>query len=161
MLLDFLLRRLDYVAGGNVPNVLMKSASPILALVLFILTFRAAWARKNDLTSNLLIFSTLYFLIYVDVWAHHWMMILPVVLWEYRRTRSPFVLLIWLVLALPNRFDWIGDFNALKEYFPHPERVPNFAATLLYFSQKSIPALALWIWQLRRLQMPDEYNAGS
>jgi hypothetical protein len=155
MLIDVILQRLEFVSGGNVPDGIVKYFSPLVALIIFGLTFWVSWRRRDDLIGCLLIFGTLYFLIYIDVWVHHWMMILPVVIWEYKRTRSPFVFIIWLILALPTRFDWISDFNELKPYFPHPEQAPNFGAALLYFSQKSLPALALWIWQFKKLMYPN------
>ena len=147
MLIDVLLRRVEYFNNGTLPDVVVKYSSLLVALILFGLTTQASWRRRHDLVGCLLIFSTLYFLIYIDVWVHHWLMILPVVIWEYKRTQSPFVFVIWFLLALPTRFDWIGHFNELKPFFPTPERVPHFNLALLYFSQKSIPALALWVWQ--------------
>jgi hypothetical protein len=101
--------------------------------------------NRKDVVGNLLIFGTVYFLIYVDVWMHHWLMILPILIWEYRRTRSPFVLVMWLLLALPTRFDWIGNYSEL--WSVPPDRVANFPAAFLYFGQKAIPALVFWGWQ--------------
>lgn len=151
MFIDFTMRHADWVSKSGLTAFLAKYLSTIVSLILFGLTVWVSWKRRDDLCGCFLIFGTLYFLIYVDVWVHHWMMILPVVIWEYRRTRSPFVFVIWILLALPMRFDWIGNFETLKPYFSAPERVPNFAMALLYFGQKSIPALALWIWQFKNL----------
>jgi len=160
MIIDVLLRRAEHVTNGAVPNMAVKYFSPIVVLVLFALTTWASWRRRQDLVGCLLIFSTLYFLIYVDVWVHHWLMILPVVIWEYRRTQSPFVFIIWFIFALPTRFDWLGNFNELKGWFPAPEQAPHFSLVFLYFSQKSIPALALWIWQFRAMMKRNGKQAG-
>ena len=150
MFVDFILRWTDNSSGDAIPNFLVKWLSLLIALCIFGLTILATWRNRKDTVGNLLIFGTVYFLIYVDVWMHHWLMILPVVIWEYRRTRSPFVFIIWLILALPTRFDWIGEMSDLQT--TSPDMVANFPAAFLYFGQKAVPAFVLWIWQYRRMQ---------
>ncbi len=149
MFIDFTLRWFDIQLQGAIPNPLVKYASPLIALVIFILTLAAVWKNRKDTVGNMLILVTAYFLIYVDVWMHHWLMLLPIVIWEYRRTRSPFVFIIWLLLALPTRFDWIGEYHMLARL--PVDQVTNFPAAFLYFGQKAIPALALWVWQYRMI----------
>ena len=156
MFVDFVLRWTDNSSGDAIPNFLVKWLSLLIALCIFGLTILATWRNRKDTVGNLLIFGTVYFLIYVDVWMHHWLMILPVVIWEYRRTRSPFVFIIWLILALPTRFDWIGEMSELR--LTSPDMVANFPAAFLYFGQKAVPAFVLWIWQYKRMQSKDGTN---
>ncbi len=151
MFIDVAMRHVDSISHSGLTGFLAKYLSASVALVLFGLTVWVTWRRRDDLCGCFLIFGTLYFLIYTDVWLHHWMMILPVVIWEYRRTRSPYVFVLWLLMAIPVRFDWVGNFDALRPYFARPDAAPDFGMVLLYFGQKSIPALALWIWQFRKL----------
>ena len=155
MFIDFSLRWFNNQMNGAIPGPIVKYASGLIALLIFALTLRAILRNRGDLIGNMFISITVYFLIYVDVWMHHWLMLLPIVIWEYRRTRSPFVFAMWLLLALPVRFDWIGDYSDL--WAISPDTVLNFPAAFLYFGQKALPALALWVWQYRMIYK----NAGE
>ncbi len=145
MFVDFTLRWVDNSTGGSIPDPVVKYLSPLIALIILLMTIGVMLRNRRDVVGNFLIFGTVYFLIYVDVWMHHWLMILPIVIWEYRRTRSPFVLIMWLLLALPTRFDWIGNYSEL--WSVPPDQVVNFPAAFLYFGQKAIPAFMFWVWQ--------------
>jgi hypothetical protein len=105
--------------------------------------------RPWDPIRLLCLWLTTYFLLYKDVWEHHYVFLLPVLIALYVRTPSPKLLYIFIFLALPTPF-FLFDVQP-GAYGPiDPERHWSLPISLLYRSFKLIPTLALWLWLCRK-----------
>lgn len=60
------------------------------------------------LTSYLSLWLTAFFLLSPQIWEHHTVMLLPVLVWTYWQKPGWFVYLVWLLLALPTPFGFVG-----------------------------------------------------
>ena len=90
---------------------------------------------------------TAFFLVSPQIWEHHYVMLLPVLVIEYWRNPNWFVLFIWLWLALPTPFGFIGLQSVIAanhdlRAFPlEPAWQP-----LLQHASKALPTLALFAY---------------
>jgi len=124
----------------------LSVAGSITALSLWA-TFKRTGLRP---LSGLAIWVSSYFLIYQDVWEHHYVMILPILVLLYlqnRHEREPIVpqgtlVLIFIVLAMPTPFVLI-DVPGLA-CCEDPQPFWAWWQSLIYHAWKSVPVLLLW-----------------
>ena len=84
-----------------------------------------------------------FFLVYKDVWEHHYVFLQPVLVGLYARSGSPKLLWIFAFIALPTPFV-LFDIEP-KVYGPiDPERTWGPAVSIAYRSTKLIPLGCLW-----------------
>jgi hypothetical protein len=98
-----------------------------------------------DVIDHLSLWWTAFFLASPQVWEHHYVMLLPVLVVAYGRTRSPFVAILFVLLALPTPFYFTGLSQAVA--LDHRVRwLPLDPAWrgLLQHASKSIPTLLLF-----------------
>ena len=108
-------------------------------------------ARSQDVTLHLGLWMTTYFLAYKDVWEHHYVFILPVIIALYLRDSNIRLICIYSMLALPTPFVFFDIQPGV--YGPiDPERTWNAATSMIYRSAKLAPTIALWIHISRRLR---------
>ena len=93
---------------------------------------------------------TSYFLIYKDVWEHHFVFLLPVLVVLYLETGSRKLLIIFSLIAIPTPF-FLFDAQSGVHGNIDPERLWNIGTSLLYRSFKLTPLIALWLWLLKRV----------
>jgi hypothetical protein len=93
---------------------------------------------------------TSYFLVYKDVWEHHLVFLLPVLVVLYLETGSRKLLLIFFLLAIPTPF-FLFDTQPGVHGNIDPERLWDIWTSLLYRSAKLIPLITLWLWLLKRV----------
>ena len=112
----------------------------------------ASWrARSRDVTLHLSLWMTTYFLVYKDVWEHHYVFLLPVIIALYLRDSDIRLLCIYSTLAVPTPFVFFDIQPGI--YGPiDPERTWNAATSIIYRSAKLAPTIALWIYISRRLR---------
>ena len=95
------------------------------------------------------------FLVYKDVWEHHYVFLLPILVALYARFDSKQLLWLYAALALPTLFVFFdvtpGIYGAID-----PERSWSLGISLLYRSSKLVPTLVLWFWILRHLHFAHE-----
>lgn len=120
-----------------------------LGLALFV-----SWrAPSQDSTLHLCLWMTTYFLAYKDVWEHHYVFLLPVLIALYLRDSDMRLLCIYAALALPTPFVFFDIQPGV--YGPiDPERTWNAATSVIYRSAKLVPTIALWIYIARQLRNP-------
>jgi hypothetical protein len=147
------LRQLVYealaVAGapaGVQPVVQLALVAAVLAAALWV-TWRAP---RPPLVGALALWTTVFFLVSPQVWEHHYVMLLPALVGLYAAHRSRLVLLVWLLLALPTPFGFIGlepviaANHDLRAFALQPAWQP-----LLQHASKSVPALVLFVHAAR------------
>ena len=107
-------------------------------------------ARSQDVTLHLGLWMTTYFLAYKDVWEHHYVFLLPVIIALYLRDSNIRLLCIYSTLAIPTPFVFFDVQPGV--YGPiDPERTWNAATSIIYRSAKLAPTVALWIYISRQL----------
>ena len=86
-----------------------------------------------------------FFLIYKDVWEHHFVFLLPVLVVLYLRSYSPILIWIFVLTAIPTPFILFdikpGIYGAID-----PEREWSIGTSICYRSIKLIPVAYLWLW---------------
>ena len=94
-----------------------------------------------------------FFLIYKDVWEHHYVFLLPVFVSLYLYSNNSKLLWVFSFTALPTPFVFFdiqsGTYGAID-----PERTWSIATSLCYRSSKLIPLAYLW-FALCRQRFPD------
>ncbi|MBF8285375.1 MAG: hypothetical protein HW378_4290 [Anaerolineales bacterium] len=100
---------------------------------------------------------TAFFLISPQIWEHHYVMLLPVLVMAYWHKPNWFVIIVWLLLALPTPFGFIGlqpviaANHDLRAFLLEPVWQP-----LLQHASKAVPTLMLYLYfALRLLHRPD------
>lgn len=101
--------------------------------------------RRPDIVLHLCFWTTTYFLVYHQVWEHHYLLLLPVFVLLYHRTGSWVVLLLYALVAIwtPYRLidpQGIAAIHGPMRWIPLEPRIVD----VLYHASKAVPALALW-----------------
>ncbi len=101
--------------------------------------------RPLDVLLSLCFWTTTYFLVYHDVWEHHYVLLLPVFVFLYHRTGSWTVLAfyalvaIWTPYILIDPTGWAG-YHAPMRWTPLEPRILD----VVYHASKAVPTLVLW-----------------
>ncbi|MGY8824002.1 MAG: glycosyltransferase 87 family protein [Candidatus Latescibacterota bacterium] len=106
-------------------------------------------SRSADPVLHLSLWMTTYFLVYKDIWEHHYVFLLPVFVTLYARSHSAQLLWIYAALAIPTPFVFFDTQAGI--YGPiDPEREWSLLTTLTYRSAKLAPTLVFWLWIVAR-----------
>jgi hypothetical protein len=103
---------------------------------------------------------TAYFLASPQVWEHHYIMLLPVIIMAYRERPGPWLLAMWLLLALPTPFGFIGlqpmiaSNHDLRAFALEPAWQP-----ILQHTAKAAPTLGLFTYWVREILRPEPIGA--
>ena len=161
----------ESLAALHAPPALQRLAQLAVVVIVLLASFRFTFPLSNwrlgfgawdgsayaSLTtglgfSNLLsLWLAAFFLISPQIWEHHYVMLLPVLVTAYWRRPNRWVFLIWLLLALPTPFGFIGlqpviaANHDLRAFLLEPVWQP-----LLQHASKAIPALWLFLYLLRQ-----------
>ena len=99
--------------------------------------------RGRDTLTLLALWMCTFFLVYKDVWEHHYVFLLPVLVGLYAHSGSPKLLWIFAFIALPTPFILFDIEPGV--YGPiDPERTWGPAVSIAYRSTKLIPLGCLW-----------------
>ena len=99
--------------------------------------------RGRDALPLLALWMCTFFLVYKDVWEHHYVFLQPVLVALYAHLGSPKFLWIFALIALPTPFVFFDIEPGV--YGPiDPERTWGPVASLAYRSTKLIPLAYLW-----------------
>lgn len=102
----------------------------------------ATW-RSRDALPLLALWLCTFFLVYKDVWEHHYVFLQPVLVALYAHSGSPKFLWIFALIALPTPFVFFDIEPTV--YGPiDPERTWGPAVSIAYRSTKLIPLGCLW-----------------
>ncbi len=102
----------------------------------------ATW-RSRDALPLLALWMCTFFLVYKDVWEHHYVFLQPVLVGLYAHSGSPKLLWIFAFIALPTPFTFFDIEPGV--YGPiDPERTWGPVVSIVYRSTKLIPLGYLW-----------------
>lgn len=133
---------------SNLSDLSLWAALPayiIPAIAICTALFITFTSDSTDPAMHLGLWMTTYFLVYKDVWEHHYVFLLPVLIALYARSQSTQLLWIYAALALPTPFIFFDTQAGI--YGPiDPERDWSLLTSLVYRSAKVAPTLLLWLW---------------
>lgn len=139
--------------GGRLLDAFASIAQlPIWAFAIGALALLATFAqRRFDPILNLALWIATYFLVYTDVWEHHYVMLLPalVLLVMLRPRFAPLALATFVLVALPTPY-WLferlsGDPNEVRDVlYSDPQHAWSSAEILANHLSKALPTLVLW-----------------
>jgi hypothetical protein len=143
--------RPDLAGGGQSLQIAVVGGVLLASLAL------TALDRGPDVPDLLSLWLTTFFLVSHQIWEHHYTMLLPVLVVAYWRTRSPWVALIYLLLALPTPFYPLGLYGQVAAN--HDVRglpVTPAWVGIVYHAVKPVGAVGLYAFLavriLRRLR---------
>ncbi len=127
----------------------------VAAGVALYLTFRPAKANgrwglapfHSPLATYLSLWLVAFFLVSPQIWEHHYVMLLPVLVVAYKQKPHWLIALVWLLLALPTPFGFVGlqpviaANHDLRAFALEPAWRP-----LLQHASKALPAAALFVY---------------
>jgi hypothetical protein len=151
--------------GANLPEALYVGAQWIVVgLFLALPAALILLDRRPDVLKHLALWVTAYFIIYHQVWEHHYVMLLPVLVALSLKRTSPWLWAIYALLALPTPFYLIdprGQVAVLDAMRWTPIR--PLWQDVLYHAAKAVPALLLYGWLVAGLLRPivREWRARS
>ena len=99
--------------------------------------------RGRDALPLLALWMCTFFLVYKDVWEHHYVFLLPVLVALYAHSGSPKLLWIFAFIALPTPFV-LFDIEPTVYGPIDPERTWGPVVSIVYRSPKLIPLGCLW-----------------
>jgi len=157
-----LLRQISQVALGDLALVkfsfgfadLALANVPVIVVTLAIAAF-SVWMTlrsKAPLEELLAFWVLVFFLVFKEVWEYHYVMLLPVLTLLYLRSGSWWVLAVWIVLALPTPYALYAS-----SYRPHVGW--ELPAGFVHYGSKSVPAVVLYAWLVRRLLGAERFAA--
>lgn len=114
-------------------------------------------SRSDDPVLHLSLWMSTYFLVYKDVWEHHYVFLLPVIIALYMSRSDARLLGLYVALALPTPFILFDVQPGV--YGPiDPERSWDMATSLIYRSAKLVPTLLLWVYVAQQLRSTEIKN---
>ncbi len=134
----------------------------LMALVV-ILSLRATWRDGSaDLVAPLCLWTVNFFLLYHDVWEHHYVLLLPVytALLARHPARELWLLLAVTALWTPYRLIDLRGLAAVDASMRWTPLEPR-GLDILYHASKAAPALLLWAWLLRLVSRGDRHPSRS
>ncbi len=138
---------------GNLPGwgqgVVLLGPAMVVAASLYA-TFRP---RSTDPVLLHTLWLSAFFLVYKDVWEHHYVFLLPVLVVLYLRRPEPWLLVAFALLALPTPLYFLDLYPGVKGSID-PERAWSLWTSLAYRSTKLLPVALVWGWQLGLLLRP-------
>ncbi len=114
----------------------------------------------NRRAYDLMIWTTVFFLVYKTIWEYHYLMILPAITAIILCRGTPIVYIMGLLIGLPSLFGLLPTLGV--DPLSAIDRWPVLIK-ILYFGSKSIPVLVLFSWTM--LTTPNrtskEMNSGA
>ena len=150
--LQLIFEVLAMVAPGWTPErvVLVQRAFILFFIALSLaLTFLD---RDPDVITHLSLWMTTYFLVFHQIWEHHYVMLLPVLVILYARTRSRLVLALYALIAFFTPFFFLGWSGPVAAGLMLPWTPVRPAWTgLFYHASKPLPTLLLYGYLMQRI----------
>ena len=99
--------------------------------------------RENHFVQLISLWLCTFFLIYKDIWEHHYVFLLPIIVALHAKSFHPKLLWVFALIALPTPFILFdvapGTYGAID-----PEREWGLGVSLFYRSTKLLPLAYLW-----------------
>ncbi len=123
----------------NIPLVIALAA---IFITTFLITVRK---RTIDPLSNITLWTLTFFLIFKDIWEYHYVMLIPLFVGFYLQTRSKYLLVLFVLLAVPTPF-FLYDVPTSE----HPQAFWSTPLSIMHHSFKAVPTLLFYLWVVRR-----------
>jgi hypothetical protein len=123
------------VAPRNIPLLLSLAA---IMLVTLLITVRQ---KHVDPLANITLWTLTFFLVFKDIWEYHYVMLIPLFIAYYLRTRSKIVLVLFVLCAVPTPF-FLYDIPASDD----PQEFWSTSLTILHHSFKAVPTFLFYLW---------------
>lgn len=152
------------VLGIQVPASVFEGAQRAVVVVSVALPLAlTVLDRRFDAVTHLALWMSTYFMAYHHVWEHHYVMLLPVLVALALQRESPWLWLVYVLLALPTPFCLIdphGQVAVLDAMRWTPIR--PLWQDLAYHASKAVPVLVLYCALAWRIGAPivREWSAG-
>ncbi len=127
------------VAPRNLPLLLSLA---MIVLVTFLITIRQ---KRIDPLANITLWTLTFFLVFKDIWEYHYVMLIPLFVAHYLRTRSKIVLVLFVLCAVPTPF-YLYDIPASS----NPQEFWSTPLTILHHSFKAVPTFLFYLWIVDR-----------
>lgn len=127
------------VSLRNIPLAIILAG---IFITTFLLTIRK---RAIDPLNNITLWTLTFFLIFKDIWEYHYVMLIPLFVGFYLQTRSKYLLVLFILVAVPTPF-----FLYNHPASAHPQQYWSTPLSLLHHSFKSVPTLLFYLWVVRR-----------
>jgi hypothetical protein len=134
------------VSVGNLPVFVVGMA--VLSAALWAVMRHG---KKTPMDLQFSLWVLCFFLIFKDIWEYHYVMLLPIVTAISLSCRSRFVLWVGLLLAVPTPYILLVQGDGT---------LPA-VSSVIHHASKAVPALALFIWVLRRCATPSDGPSPS
>jgi hypothetical protein len=133
------------VMPQNVPLMVLSAAIVLTSLYL---TLRRG---RIDPVASIALWTLTFFLIFKDIWEYHYVMLIPLFIAFYLETRSKFLLVLFIILAVPTPFVFY-DLPATDD----PQLFWSTPLSVLHHAFKAVPTFLFYLWVVRR-----EISRGS
>lgn len=121
---------------------------PTVALLLAILLctiFLTLRRKRIDPLASITLWTLTFFLLFKDIWEYHYVMLIPLFVGFYLKTRSKYLLVLFVLLAIPTPF-FIFDVPGSND----PQALWTTPQSLLQHSIKAIPTFLFYLWVVKR-----------
>ena len=138
-------RPLGVIGSFNSPERIILAACTILILIMAV---RASFKLRNfpDRHSfDLMIWTSVFFLIFKTVWEYHYLMMLPAITAIVLCRGTPVVYMMGILIGMPTLFGLLPSLGI--DPATSLDRWPALVR-ITYFGSKAIPVLVLFIWTL-------------
>jgi hypothetical protein len=131
---DFAIKELLFwFVGTKIAEIISRI---LLFSTILITTYISLKGKDFDPPFLFALWSAAYFLLNLRIWEHHFVMILPAIVYGYLRTKNNFLIMMHIILAIPTPFI---IFN-LSPWTPIKH--------IIYFSFMILPAISVYIFLL-------------
>lgn len=139
----FSLERLD-LGLFDIAYMSMPAVCILLAIILITILLTAR-KKPVDPLSSITLWTLTFFLVFKDIWEYHYVMLIPLFIGFYLKTRSNYLLVLFFLLAVPTPFylfDIPGSTN--------PQELWTTPQSLLQHSFKALPTFLFYVWVAKR-----------
>jgi len=144
------LSELSHIKQLPLLSSLIIYSIPIFFSIINLLAAKYSFSKYPELHVGL--WMTTFFLIYKDVWEHHYVFILPILIFLYICYEDKRLIFIYIALALPTSFILFDLKSGV--YGPiDPERSWTILQSVIHRSTKIIPTIVLYFWIIKRMFM--------
>jgi hypothetical protein len=123
-------------------NIPLMALAAAIIFTTFYITVRQ---KKLDPVGNITLWTLTFFLVFKDIWEYHYVILIPLFIALYLETRSKYLLVLFIVLAIPTPFVFY-DIPASED----PQLFWSTPLSLMHHSFKAVPTFLFYIWVVRR-----------
>ncbi len=127
------------IAPRNIPLIAVTCSILLLSLAI---TIRK---KRIDPVDNIALWTLTFFLVFKDIWEYHYVMLIPLFVVFYLQTRSKYILILFILMALPTPFIFYDVPMSID-----PQVHWSTPLSLIHHSSKAIPTFLFYIWIVKR-----------